>query len=253
MKKLFLIFVYSIFLGHLLLAQDSTTTDAPKKPKWALHLLFSRDYDYRYIHQIKELPAQNNFYGYYYTIDDQIPKMGWHTATLVSYHFVKHLFVQFGFIVDRKGYDTKTLTYAEFNKYGQIIQYYYGTYKNNYYFIGIPILINGEVPLTKRLYATIGLGINYYFSEIDKIESSGGIPIIDAGTSLLSNAGTSFNGTIGLTYYTKQNVILSLKPTCTFFLTSFHDDGLGDYNWYYKNYLYSFGVEFGLGFGLGKR
>lgn len=264
MKRLFLISVYNIFFLLPLLGQDSLTST--KKSKWALNFIFSGDYDYRFIHQIAEPPA--NIGGGYipgnrsggfsfmgYKTDDQVPKYGWHASALVSYQFTKKYFFQTGFILDNKGYNTKTFASdIQYDKYGQVLSIDTASYKMNYYFIGIPLLINRELALTKRLYCSITFGCNYYYCERDVIINTyGNFKTKIAGAFDAGNEGISITGSIGLTYYTKHNKILSLKPTYNYFLTNWKDPGLGDQVWYYKLQLYSFGVEFGIGFGLGKK
>ena len=112
--------------------------------------------------------------------------------------------------------------------------------------------MNGEFELSKRLYATFALGINYYNISRSVIKHIGVVSTYEREAFSFSNY-LSGNGSIGLNYYTKQNVILSLKPTFTGFLTSHRDSALGDDAWYHKLYLYSYGVEFGIGFGFGKK
>ncbi|OFY85690.1 MAG: hypothetical protein A3F72_12125 [Bacteroidetes bacterium RIFCSPLOWO2_12_FULL_35_15] len=251
MMKKFLILVYCIFIWHSLLAQDSTNMQVTKESKWALNFLFSPDYNYRISHKIAEPPINSSGVGY--KTSDQIPKIGWHASTLLSYKCAKHFFIQTGLILENKGYYTKRfLYYISYDKYGQINYYDYRTYKMNYYLIGIPLLMNGEFELSKRLYATFALGINYYNISRSVIKHIGVVSTYEREAFSFSNY-LSGNGSIGLNYYTKQNVILSLKPTFTGFLTSHRDSALGDDAWYHKLYLYSYGVEFGIGFGFGKK
>jgi hypothetical protein len=120
----------------------------------------------------------------------------------------------------------------------------------SYYYIGFPLLINGELALTKKLYGNIGLGINYYFGCNNVMNEYGDYP--DHSSGFEKNKNININGYIGLSYYTKHNVILHLKPTYSYFLLPVYDywTNDGEYN---KLYLYSFGVEFGLGVGLGNK
>jgi hypothetical protein len=236
--------IWVLLLQFMIL--NANGQDSKTNSKWSASLSFTPAYAYRIVTVPKK--NYNTFPNYLsYVTNDQIPKFGFQIGASVNYQIKSYLSVQSGILLNNNGYNTNTVQdSSNFLGIPSTPVMNIKFHCNNTY-LGLPIMVYGQIKCTERLYVNCGLGFTVNFIMWGTLHTDG---YGGWGTSSFSEFETlnmSLIAKVGVNYKFSDRLSLIISPVFNYMLLPAYDSYARDGASKNLNF-YTVGLELGLSY-----